>query len=136
MEIAFIITYLYYLLLFLAFIIYYSRGVERNYGESAEYFKKSANQGNPDGQFEYGECLYYFEQNYSESARYYEKSSDQGNSDAQFKYAEIVSFFVSFRNQLEATVVLLNSGTHGMGRQYQQFRIMRHRGNMLFVQEE
>ena len=28
--------------------------------------------------------------------------------------------FLSFRNQLETTVVLLNRGTHEMGRQYQQ----------------
>ena len=34
MEIAFIIICLYYCLLFLAFIIYYNRGVEENYSDS------------------------------------------------------------------------------------------------------
>jgi TPR repeat protein len=64
-------------------------GVERDLVEAAKYFKKSADQGNDKGQYEYGLRLKYGEgvqTSLREAARYFKLSADQGNSKAQRSY--------------------------------------------------
>jgi TPR repeat protein len=50
--------------------------------EAAKYYKLSADQGNPFGQYNYGFCLTNgagVERNLMEAAKYYKLSADQGN---------------------------------------------------------
>jgi TPR repeat protein len=64
------------------------RGVSRNYAETAEWYRKSADQGDVAAQYKLGDMYLDGQgvpQDYDEALKWYRKSADQGNEAAQYK---------------------------------------------------
>ena len=63
------------------------RGVSQDYAKAAEWFRKSAEQGNADAQYNLG-IMYGtgmgISQDYAKAVEWYRKSAEQGNADAQY----------------------------------------------------
>ncbi|GHV95058.1 hypothetical protein AGMMS50293_13780 [Spirochaetia bacterium] len=61
--------------------------------KAAELFRKSAEQGNPDAQFEFGICYDFgrgLEKDKSKAAQWYRKAAEQGNEAAQQRLDELL----------------------------------------------
>jgi TPR repeat protein len=59
---------------------------KKSYDESIKWYRKAANQGLADAQFELGRCYYYgngVKKDYSEAMAWYRKASDQGHGESQ-----------------------------------------------------
>jgi TPR repeat protein len=69
------------------------KGVEQNYKEAIDWFKKAAEKEHIDAQYSLG-LMYYngegTEQNYKEAANWYKKAADQGHSQAKAALTKIL----------------------------------------------
>ena len=65
----------------------YGLGVDKSAEKAAECYRKSANGGDPRGQYEYGQCFDYgwggVEQSSTKAVEWYRKAAEQGNAIAQ-----------------------------------------------------
>ena len=64
---------------------YNGQGVAQDYGEAVKWFRKAAEQGNVDAQFNLGLCYEYSKgvaKDIDEAAKWYRKAAEQGNADA------------------------------------------------------
>jgi TPR repeat protein len=64
-------------------------GVSKDVAEAAKYFKMSADQGNSEGQWRYGRCLFGgcgVPKDLAEGAKYLKLAADQGQADARYEY--------------------------------------------------
>jgi hypothetical protein len=65
---------------------YYGRGVPQDYAEALGWFRKAADQGDAEAQYDVGSRYYYGQgvaQDYAEALRWYRKAADQGEARAQ-----------------------------------------------------
>ncbi len=61
-------------------------GVEQDYAEAAKWYRKAAEQGVGEAQFNLGGCYYKgqgVEQDYKEAVKWFSKAADQGVAEAQ-----------------------------------------------------
>ena len=66
----------------------YGQGVEKDYTKAVEWYTKSAEQGDPVGQWRLGYCYAYgqgVEKDYTKAVEWYTKSAEQGNSIGQWR---------------------------------------------------
>ena len=71
----------------IGYYYYYGKGVEKNYSKAVEWFAKSAEQGNTEGQRRLGFCYhlgYGVKKDYSKAVEWYKKSASQGNAEGQW----------------------------------------------------
>lgn len=62
-------------------------GVEQNFSEAVSYYRISAEEGDPEGQYNYGLSYYNgngVNQDYNEALKWFRLAADQGNNKAQF----------------------------------------------------
>ncbi len=66
---------------------HYGQGVPQDYPEAVRWYRMAAEQGNANGQFNFG-VMYHdgrvVPQDYAEAVRWYRMAAEQGNADAQF----------------------------------------------------
>ena len=61
-------------------------GVEKNYSEAVKWYRKAAEQGDADAQFNLGACYFLgngVEKNDSEAVKWWRRAAEQGNAKAQ-----------------------------------------------------
>ena len=55
--------------------------------EAAKWYRKAAEQGHSEAQYQLGECYYCghgVDKDYNEAVKWFRKAAEQGNSDAQY----------------------------------------------------
>ncbi|MBO7321300.1 MAG: sel1 repeat family protein, partial [Bacteroidales bacterium] len=65
---------------------YYGEGVEKNYTEAVKWYRKAADKGHLDAQYNLGNRYYNgegVEKNYTEAVKWYRKAADKGHSNAK-----------------------------------------------------
>uniref|UniRef100_UPI0040262DE2 tetratricopeptide repeat protein n=1 Tax=Alloprevotella sp. TaxID=1872471 RepID=UPI0040262DE2 len=63
-------------------------GVDKDYGKAAEWYRKSAEQGNSEGQWKLGGCYEFgqgIDKDYGKAVEWYRKAAEQGNTEAKKK---------------------------------------------------
>jgi TPR repeat protein len=87
------------------------KGVKEDWGEAARWYRKSAEQGNPDGQFRLGRAYQFgigVPQNRQEAIRWFDKAGDQGHDQANYfaNHLKQRGTYVGFRNDEEHAAVV------------------------------
>jgi TPR repeat protein len=72
--------------------LYNGQGIIKNYAEAAKWYRKSAENGNQNAQYNLGWCYQYGQgvtKNLTEAKKWYQKAADKGYESAKKKLVEL-----------------------------------------------